>query len=75
MFGYENALLGSHQYTLTAYGLKIKNKIFNSREAATREMYAICRSLALIVECIDDSKHYKGYSAGNGVVFYINRSC
>lgn len=75
MFGCEKSLLGSHQYTLAAYGIKFKNRVFGSREAATQTMYNICHSLALSVECIDDSKHYKGYSAGDGIFFYIDRTC
>ena len=66
-------IVGEHQYTLAATGIKIGSYIFDSREKARKVMYEIIDKNNLHVIKKYDDKHFKTYICNNGVRFYINR--
>lgn len=66
-------IIGEHQYTLAATGLKIGSFTFDSREKARRVMYEIMDKNNLHVVKKYDDRHFKTYICNNGVIFYINR--
>ena len=64
-----------HQYTLTSTGLGRKDldRVYGSREAATKIMYSTCAKFGLHIVEVYDDKHDKTYICNNGVRFYIHR--
>ena len=67
------SIVGEHQYTLAATGLKMNSYTFDSREKARRVMYEIMDKNNLHVVNKYDDHHFKTYICNNGVRFYINR--
>ena len=62
-----------HRYLLSATGLNVKDKVFNTRKEAEVAMHELCSKYNLQIECSEYDKHYRKYTNHNGVRFYINR--
>ena len=69
-----NFLTNSHSYSLAATGLKVKSKIFSTREEANQMMYKIMAKHHLTLQKVFDDHHDKTYVCDNGVRFYIQRT-
>ena len=69
-----NFLTNSHSYSLAATGLKVKSKIFATREEANQMMYKIMAQHHLTIQKVFDDNHDKTYVCDNGVRFYIQRT-
>ena len=63
-----------HRYSFAASGLKMKDKIYCSRQEANEEMYRIIKKYNLRVLKVYEDNHDKTYVCDNGVVFYIHRA-
>ena len=66
-------MLSEHQYTLAATGMKMKSRVYPSRESANRDMYEIIDKNHLHVVKQYNDKHFRTYICDNGVRFYVNR--
>lgn len=71
MFNYWN---NSHSYSLAVTGLKMKSKVFSTREEANQMMYKIMAKYHLTLQKVFDDNHDKTYVCDNGVRFYIQRA-
>lgn len=63
----------NHSYTLAATGIKFRDRIFSTREAAQKAMYKEMGRYHLELHEVYDDKHFKTYLCNNNVRFYINR--
>ena len=68
-----NCWTNSHNYSLAVTGLKVKSKVFSTREDANQMMYNIMAEYHLTLQKVFDDNHYKTYVCDNGVRFYIQR--
>ena len=66
-------LFGGHTYTLAATGIKIRDRVYPSRQLANEEMYHLIKKKGLHIIEVYDDKHYKTFICNNGVRFYVNR--
>lgn len=73
MFNYNPFSSTNHFYTLAVEGLKIRDKVFGTRQAANNEMYKIIGQYGLQLANVYDDKHFKTYIFTNGVRIHINR--
>ena len=69
-----NYWTNSHSYSLAVTGLKMKNKVFSTREEANQMMYKIMAKYHLTLQKVFDDNHDKTYVCDNGVRFYIQRA-
>lgn len=69
-----NCWTNSHSYSLAVTGLKMKNKVFSTREEANQMMYKIMAKYHLTLQKVFDDNHDKTYVCDNGVRFYIQRA-
>ena len=63
----------THTYTFNATGIKMREKRFSTREAATQAMYKYMGKHHITLEKIYDDKHNKTYVCDHGIRFYIQR--
>ncbi len=69
-----NCWTSSHNYILEVTGLKMKSKVFSTREEANQMMYKIMAKYHLTIQKVFDDHHDKTYVCDNGVRFYIQRA-
>lgn len=69
-----NCWTSSHNYSLAVTGLKVKSKVFSTREEANQMMYKIMAKYHLTLQKVFDDNHDKTYVCDNGVRFYIQRA-
>ena len=69
-----NCWTNSHNYSLEVTGLKVKSKVFSTREEANQMMYKIMAKYHLTLQKVFDDNHDKTYVCDNGVRFYIQRA-
>lgn len=65
--------LAVHSYSLSATGIRMKEKHFAHREDAKQAMYKYMAKKNLMLVKVYDDKHFKTYICNNDVRFYINR--
>lgn len=63
-----------HYYTLACTGLKLKDKIFTSRQSANDFMYKMCKKYGIHVEQIWKDHHDITYCCSNNIKFYVQRA-
>ena len=68
-----NCWNSNHNYSLAVTGLKVKSKVFSTREDANQMMYKIMAEYHLTLQKVFDDNHDKTYVCDNGVRFYIQR--
>ena len=68
-----NCWTNSHNYSLAVTGLKVKNKVFSTREDANQLMYKIMAKHHLTLKEVFNDRHDKTYVCDKGVCFYIQR--